>query len=121
MTDKTCAERIAEQMKGREQYVAALYAVSNGDATTVDGEEMTDEEAHDALDELPLGIGVVRILRVDLSTGGPADYLTAELDGYEVQNVTYHFADWFDHAEASVPQGSPLWDLAERFAEQVEQ
>jgi hypothetical protein len=121
---KTCAERIDEHQKSREDYLAALYAIANGEPGEVDGEELDEESAAERIDELPLGVSTYTVLRIDLSTGGPADYLTAHLFkeryGYGVESVTYHFADWFDHAEQSVSEDSPLWTLAERYAECLE-
>lgn len=132
MTEKqpTCDERIAERMESREEYVAGLRAVIDGEATTFDGdydpaEEMTEDDASERLNELPLGVSVERVLRIDLSTGGPADYITATLEkdrhGWEIADASYHFADWFDHAERNIDRNSPLWRLAEYYAEIVEE
>lgn len=127
-TERTCAARIAAQQAGREDYLRRLYAVTDGQAETdgdgladVDGEMLSEDDATERLDELPLGVSLVYTLRIDLSTGGPADYLTADLDGPggAVQSLTYHFADWFDHAEQPVPEDSPLWRFAEQYAEIV--
>lgn len=62
-----------------------------------DREEGDDELP--PLNEYALGATVTYAVRIELSTGGPADYLTALIDHGEVQRVVYHFADWFDHAE----------------------
>ena len=125
--DRTCADRIAEQQRDREDTLAALYAVTDGQVETdddgmadVDGELLSADDAVERLDEIPLAVSAFTTLRIDISTGGPADYLTAKLDGREVQSVQYHFADWFDHAEQNVPESSPLWRLAEYYAEIVD-
>jgi hypothetical protein len=45
-------------------------------------------------------------IRVELSTGGPADWIELEVSkgkyGYEIDGAVYHFADWFDHAEQRI-------------------
>ena len=75
------------------------------EAVTVNGESVTlddlRERADDALRELPLCVEVRRVLRVDLSTGGPADFFTVEIDedGSLAGPVRYHFQDWFDGAD----------------------
>jgi len=72
------------------------------------------------LDETVLGVGVsVTVqIRVELSTGGPADYLTADLDisSGTIDDVRYHFAPWFDHADVLIDSDSPLYHLVERYA-----
>lgn len=88
-------------------------------APTYDGEVLDEEAAYDHLHEYPLGVSVKRVLRVDLSTGGPGDWLEIEQDSDdgEVLDVSYHFNDWFDHAERRVDTGSALWHYAEWIAE----
>ena len=77
-------------------------------------------DGKNAMDEDVLGVSteVTVTLRVELSTGGPADYLTAELDprSGEVSNVLYHYAYWFDHAATPITSGSPLYSLVENYA-----
>lgn len=82
------------------------------------GEQIDADQASERLGEYPLGLSVRRVMRVDLSTGGPGDWLEAELDDDgEVIAVDYHFNDWFDHAERRVHQGDALWQAAEYYAE----
>lgn len=128
MTDRTCAERIAEQMEGREAHVAGLFRIINGEGSSEDYAEhdidpatdYPEDEGSEALSELPLSIEVVRTVKVLLSTGGPADGLVIELDAEgDVSSVRYWFADWFDHADESVPTDSPLWAYAENVAEYI--
>lgn len=122
--DATCAERIGEHQASREEHLRALFtAQENWENRSPDpdypGETIDSDGAQERLDELPLGVSVSRLLRVELSTGGPADYVTAELDGGDVVRATYHFADWFDHAERSLEPDSPLWRMAEYYAESM--
>jgi hypothetical protein len=85
-----------------------------------DARTWLSENATEKLDEMILGasVEVTVSLRIDLSTGGPGDYLTAELDteAYEISNVRYHFVPWFDHADIHVPRTSPLYGLVTHYA-----
>lgn len=134
--DKSCAERIAEQAKGRIAAFADLNMLAN-----VYGEDMTDEiraaaerqdidlddaastgdiaeDADRRIYELPLAAEIKRVLRIDLSTGGPADYLEVHLDSdNEPERIVYHFADWFDHAERTLDGDDfeTVADFARRF------
>lgn len=120
MSEKTCAERIEDRLHGRAAQMLDLYdraeAFDRGDSD----DEDAAEEARDEMWELPLSVEVVKTIKVLLSTGGPADGLTIELDtDGNVSSVRYWFADWFDHAETKVDQDSPLWHYAEDIAESM--
>lgn len=129
MTDRnaSCEQRIGAHMQSRTDYLAGLFAVMDGKVSTFaedypdQPEEMTAEDAQERMAELGLGSSVYRVLRVDLSTGGPADYLEAKLSegphGWEIVSAAYHFADWFDHAERPIAEDSPLWRYLENIAE----
>ena len=84
-----------------------------------DGSEYSAREtAEERLLEMPLSVDIVRHVKILLGTGGPADWLDAELDAdNDIRSLTYHFADWFDHAAQPVNQNSPLWRFAESFVE----
>ena len=64
-----------------------------------------DQELEEARTEerynYALAAEVRYVVRVDLSTGGPADWLEfhySDQSDAEPDRVVYHFADWFDHA-----------------------
>lgn len=117
MSEKTCAERIAGRLADRAEYLSDLFTKMDEVTGTIESEDIA-EGARDELWELPLSVEVVRTIKVLLSTGGPADGLTIELDADgNVSSVRYWFADWFDHAETKVDQDSPLWRYAEDIAE----
>ena len=119
MTDPTAAERIDGYMQSRADSIAELFSIADGEGTrTFDGDELDEEQAGEYLDELPLSVEILRHVKITLGTGGPADWLDAELDaGGDIRTLYYHFADWFDHASTPVDKDSPLWRFAERFAE----
>jgi len=81
--------------------------------------EVLRNESPELIEQSVLGVSTCVSMRIELSTGGPGDWLEAELDEREVLAVSYHFNDWFDHAERRVMPGTALWQLAEYFAETV--
>lgn len=102
------------------------------DESDEDYENRLDDEAREKLTEyrderldeeiLAVDAQVTVTLRVELSTGGPADFLTADLDPTNgtLTDVTYHYQDWFDGATWHVPMASPLYDLMQRYADNFE-
>lgn len=111
--------------------VAALRAavIAAIDAGDVDGLDdwrgRAAEVAQEAAQEAVLGVDVVVVKRVQLSCGGPADWIdfefTREVDkrGNEtlsLNDATYHRADWGDHAETRIDDDTAqqlvdLWGL----------
>jgi hypothetical protein len=88
--EPTCEQRLPDHLAGRLADIRAILAREDPD-------EGDDELP--SLNEYGLGSTVRYAIKVELSTGGPADYITATVDGGDVVNAQYHFADWFDHAE----------------------
>jgi len=91
MSENTCAERISERMASRAADIGGLL-------------EREDDEARDELWEMPLSVDAQTTLKVLLSTGGPGDWLEVPIERatfrWEISGpVSYHFQDWFDHAE----------------------
>lgn len=94
MTEQaTCAERLPAHLAGRMADIRAMLARDDPD-------EGDDELP--GLGEYPLGASVALAVRIELSTGGPADYITATVDHGEVTRAEYHYADWFDHAQETL-------------------
>lgn len=138
MSEKTCAARIGAEMGQRETEVGKLLAASYGEEIcrhcgqvldadkasepcpkSDEGHEADPDYTEDSLYEFGLGVSERCVIRFDMSTGGPADWLEIIVNGNTVERVVYHFADWFDHAEEDVPEGSELFELAERAVEWV--
>lgn len=151
--EQTCAERIGEHLDGRLTDFRAIAELQDHDSIlrfddVPDGlssgetglsrraldmaREQAGEEygrdpasiADDILDAYPLGVSRKAVFRVELSTGGPADWLEVicgntvadpygARGGLEVEEIVYHFADWFDHAEREL--SGEEFDAAERF------
>jgi hypothetical protein len=108
------------------------YREADGYGSDETVEELAERNAEDAarwiaklrddegkVEEQVLGftIKATVTVRVDLSTGGPGDYIDGEYDPSDgsLHDVKYHFVPWFDHAETSLASDSPLYKLLERF------
>ena len=120
MSDRklTCAQRIRGELASREAMYADLWR--HLDAPNPAAQDDENDAAYQELE--PLGMAVRRVVSVQLIWGGPADWLEIELenaDTDDIRRVTYHFADWFDHAERDVTeQNAPaLWRAAEYYSE----
>lgn len=122
-----CGERITEEDTDDGETVwcheenAELRTCSDGGNVLTGDDpiaEPTDEYNEETIYDYGLCLTRYTLLRLELSTGGPADRLDilCDSDG-DVVRVTYVFQDWFDGAEESVREGSALWDLAEWHAE----
>ncbi len=109
---QTCAERIDEQKDGRlGDFAELLDAYDTEDDTERD-------EASERIYEYPLNVERITVWRVDLSTGGPGDWLEIHTDNENnPTRAEYHFNDWFDHA--SVTLDGQEFDLAVQFAAMV--
>jgi hypothetical protein len=110
----TCSERISDHLASREEMLDDIF-------NALDNDEEHDEYG-DPLDFLysgfPLSIDKITIMKVQLSTGGPGDWIEVYMyDDSEIQKVTYHFNDWFDHASMTVPEDSSMYRYAEMLVE----
>ena len=99
--ENTCAVRVLDEMKAREDQIQALL----------------DDPESDGHDDPALSIDTCKITTVCLSWGGPADYLEIRHQGLDIERVTYRFSDWFDTATAEVLSDSPLYIYAQAIIE----
>ena len=135
----TCEERIAAHRESRLDDFRALIALGNnpyepnesdletlrtdfGYDVEADDAEGIQEKAYQAISELPLGVSRWEVINILLSTGGPGDWLEVKLyprdsagERPEIEGISYHFNDWFDHAEENLT-GDDL-KTAESFVE----
>ena len=98
--EATCEERIDSQLSNLEEACADLVK------TFYDGDEQGEWNNY------PLAVSTRQVTKVELSWGGPSDFLTIQHEGTEVYSVTYHFQDWFDGAIRQVEEGSKVWEYA---------
>lgn len=120
---RSCQELVSDRMASRNADLAELMAKANSE------DEQTSEEAYDELNNFGLGMSTYILVKIELSTGGPADWIEAkcELAGNNAPrdgaiecaplSMTYHYADWFDHAEREIPEDSALWQWAHQLIE----
>lgn len=113
---KTCAERINDAFQSRESYLTDLIYAMQSDEP-FDGYD----DGREAFYNYGIGASIEKKIhiKIELSWGGPADYITvvvAKCDhGYEIESADYHFADWFDHAVMSIPESSSMYEYVEEY------
>lgn len=112
-TKQTCAQLVEEKMWSRSDDLERINEIIGEDE---DIEKV--DEALSELDNFALEISSYKVVKILLSTGGPADWLEVKLDeNNDVVGLTYHYSDWFDHAQIKVPESSFLWDYALQIAD----
>ena len=109
---ETCANRIASRLASREEEVARLFALCDGDSGADE-----QENAQTELDEMALSVDSRTITTILLSCGGPSDELQVTHDGADIESVIYVFKDWFDGARESVDEDSALYRYASQIIE----
>jgi len=115
-SELTCEQRISGIMNDRELILQEAY-------TSMDTGEPNPrfegyDEVQDFIMEYALGFSKYQVVKIELSTGGPADWLECHVDDENcLFRVDYHFSDWFDHSELRVREGSALWRYAEEVVE----
>lgn len=95
---KGYAERIEGEFKDRIQDVKKILKA---------------EDPLESLDNLALCLDKYEVYRLELSYGGPQDYLEFEYNPKEktIQGITYHFLDWFDGATKKVEPDTEEWQI----------
>lgn len=108
----TCAERISSQLQNRNIYLEELYDKIDGD----DRDEAS--EASDELQTFALEVSEYKVIKVLLSTGGPADWVEVKLDeNHNIESMEYFFQDWFDIASKHISEDSYLWQYVSDIVE----
>jgi hypothetical protein len=123
--DRTCAERIEENYLSRCVTVGALmnaYDPSNLNEDDEDEMEMlkeiqSEDYNEDSIHEFPLSIEKFVTMKIQFSTGGPADWIEFEMNDRGIYDVRYYFQDWFDVASMNVSRDSWLYEYAQHCAE----
>lgn len=148
--NKKCADLIKQNFDDRNQTIAEMLTHHYGQfaekveemveefiekSTSGSGEEPTIEEVEKfrqqcyedseyneySLMEFPLGISKYTVVKVELSWGGPADFVEAFLDeNGSLFKAVYHYQDWFDGAQMNVEKTDPMWEMLEVFLETME-
>ena len=101
--EKTCAERIDNELARFEKSAAALIEDYNSG----------DDERFEEWNNYPLSVETRQVTTILMSWGGPSDFLKVEHIGTEIYSIEYHFQDWFDGAQRQVEEGSKVWEYAQ--------
>lgn len=99
----TCEERIDAQLQALEEDISSV----------LDGYYNGEEDGFEAWNNYPLAVSTRQETKIELSWGGPSDFLTVIHEGAEIYSITYHFQDWFDGATRQVEEGSKVWEYAQ--------
>ena len=98
----TCEERIDSHLKALEEDISSV----------LEGYYNGEEDGFEAWNNYPLAVQDYQVTKVELSWGGPSDFLKIFHEGTEIYSVEYHFQDWFDGATRKVEEGSKVWEYA---------
>lgn len=114
MSNESCAARLPNHLHARIESIDAIFNQTNSE------NDNDVEEAYRELDEFPLSVEKIEVIKILLSTGGPGDWFEFHVDrelsyGSRIIRAEYHFQDWFDHASV-VLEGDDFY-TAERFCE----
>lgn len=105
--NKTCAERIRDEFDSRNQMIDEFYMWK------ANPEDFSNYDGPEHIDEFLLDKTEMRVIKLLLSTGGPADWIEVKLSSSnEVEEMKYVFQDWFDHAEITFGKDNYMWDFA---------
>lgn len=126
--EKTCEERIDESMQNVEVYLNLCFIAREIGIDNLDPEDEDDFNFinmiaseginEDSINEFAFGITTHKVIRIELSGGGPSSYIEAKLDeDNNVISATYHFLDWFDGAVRKINPSSNLFKYVEYYAE----
>jgi hypothetical protein len=114
--NESCEQRIPSQLASREEQLEEIFEKIDSDDIS------TNDNGWAELNELAIGFDQYRIIKCTFSTGGPADWIEIKLGSYSegIISVTYHFSDWFDHAQTKVHRHSPIYRYAEDMLETLD-
>ena len=98
----SCEERLPEHLEGRLEDMRSMTGWL--DAWSKTNNSLRYDAAERRVSDYPLWVGIERKfkLKLELSTGGPADFITAEIEDGRLEDVEYHFQDWFDGASRTL-------------------
>jgi hypothetical protein len=96
--EKSCEARIDEQLENLEESV--IHPL----------EHYYDGDQEGEWNNYPLAVSTYQLTKIELSWGGPSDFLEVKHEGADILSITYHFQDWFDGARRDVEEGSKVWE-----------
>lgn len=109
MSDPKCADIIDADIKSTEEYLSGLLDSLDGDTSDDERDEVSTQ-----LDEFAQGVEKYHMVRLILSGGGPSSFVDVIYTPLgDIQNIAYHYQDWYDGAVKLLPKSSPIWRWAE--------
>ena len=84
MKQQSTRERMIEHLKDRMKEIKKAN---------------NDEEKREEFEQGVLAISKKLHYKIELSWGGPFDWLEVIVDNKEIEDIIYHFADWHVHEE----------------------
>jgi len=96
--EKSCEARIDEQLENLEESV--IHPL----------EHYYDGDQNGEWNNYPLAVSTYQLTKIELSWGGPSDFLEVKHEGADILSITYCFQDWFDGARRDVKEGSKVWE-----------
>lgn len=125
--NKTCEDRIMENLESCEEDLDLFYSILDDNLDPDDEDDALkiakiEDNGYDedSIYEYALGVSTKKVIRIDLSTGGPGSFIEAEVDdNNDVVEVFYYFQDWFDGAKRKVSTNSPIYRYAQEMAERL--
>lgn len=105
----SCEARIDEQLENLEESV--IHPL----------EHYFDGDQEGEWNNYPLAVSTHKITKIELSWGGPSDFLEVQHEGTEILSVKYYFQDWFDGAVRQVQEGSNVWKYCKTVIEAREE
>lgn len=111
-SNPTCAERIDGAMSSREVDLEEIYEKISSDDNEI------SYEGYDEIGYFALEVSSFKVIKILLSTGGPADWIEVTLDDdNEICSMKYFYQDWFDCASKPIHKNSYLWQYASEIVE----
>ena len=111
-------------MSSTQDYVTGAFRSRNEDARVLLDAYAADvptpegDDASDVISELPLSVEMHRHVEILLSTGGPAEWIDAELEDDGSIRSAEFVAVWGSDRRASrIDETDALWSLAEWFTQ----
>jgi len=114
-TNKKCADIIADELANRENHLAWLYKVADGEIEAED--IISADEAQEEVYSMAYGIETYSVARVIWSGGGPADWIEITYNRDDIIKIEYIYQDWYDGARLDVDEDSAVYRYAESIME----
>ncbi len=108
MKEGTCKDIIKMDIAETEAQLSDFYANIENAA-----EEAMREDYQAILNEYAIAQDTFSVVRLTLAWGGPGIFLDVIHRHGQIQNIIYHYQDWYDGAIEYIGSDSVIWRYAE--------